>query len=88
VFNWALLAEGVVRGMLMKPLPPENFLATFEAIQDLANPEVALGPPKSEMPTQESPSNRGKVNDSAKRRINSRAARQQAASGGEQGTQG
>ena len=88
VFNWALLAEGVVRGILMKPLPPENFLATFEAIKDLAKAEVALAPPKSEMPTQEFPSNPGKANDSAKKRVNSRAACQQAVSGGEQGTQG
>jgi glycosyltransferase involved in cell wall biosynthesis len=68
VFNWVLLAEGVMRGFLMKPLPPENFRANFEVIEDFRDPEVVLGAPKSEIPTQESPSNRGKANDSAKRR--------------------
>lgn len=40
VFNWMLLAEGVIRGVLMKPLPPENFRARFEMIKDLENPGV------------------------------------------------
>jgi len=91
VFNWVLLAEGVVRGILMKPLPPENFRATLEVIKDLGNPEVVLAAPNSEMPPQDFPSNRGKANDSANRRVgagNSSAARQQAVSGAEQGTQG
>jgi len=91
VFNWVLLAEGVVRGILIKPLPPENFRATLEVIKDLGNPEVVLAAPNSEMPPQDFPSNRGKANDSANRRVgagNSSAARQQAVSGAEQGTQG
>ncbi len=73
VFNWVLLAEGVVRGILMKPLPPENFRAAFEAIKDLGNPEVVLAAPKSEIPPQEFPTNRGKAKDSAKRRVGRRA---------------
>jgi glycosyltransferase involved in cell wall biosynthesis len=69
VFNWVLLAEGVVRGILVNPLPPENFRATFEAIKDLGNSEVVLAAPKSKMPPQEFPSSRGKANDSVKRRV-------------------
>jgi hypothetical protein len=69
VFNWVLLAEGVMRGTLMKPLPPENFHANFELIKSLRNREVVLAAPQIEMPTQEFSSNRGKANDSAKRRV-------------------
>jgi glycosyltransferase involved in cell wall biosynthesis len=43
VSNWVLLAEGVMKGMLMKPLPPENFRANFEVIKDFKNPEVVPG---------------------------------------------
>jgi glycosyltransferase involved in cell wall biosynthesis len=56
VFNWVLLAEGVMRGFLMKPLPPENFRADFEVIKDFRNPEIVPRAPRSEMPTQVSPS--------------------------------
>jgi hypothetical protein len=66
VFNWVLLAEGVMRGILMKPLPPENLRARFEVIKDFRNPEGILA---SEMPTQDSPSSRGKANDSVKRQV-------------------
>jgi glycosyltransferase involved in cell wall biosynthesis len=66
VFNWVLLAEGVMRGILMKPLPPENLRAHFEVIKDFRNPEGILA---SEMPTQDSPSSRGKANDSVKRQV-------------------
>jgi hypothetical protein len=69
VFNWVLLAEGVTRGILMKPLPPENFHANFELIKDLRNPEAVLAASQIEMPAQEFPSSRGKANDSAKRRV-------------------
>jgi hypothetical protein len=69
VFNWVLLAEGVMRGTLMKPLPPDNFHANFELIKDLRNREVVLAAPQIEMPIEEFPSNRGKANDSAKRRV-------------------
>ena len=69
VFNWVLLAEGVMRGTLMKPLPPDNFHANFELIKDLRNREVVPSAPQIEMPIEEFPSNRGKANDSAKRRV-------------------
>jgi hypothetical protein len=68
VFNWMLLAEGVMRGALMKPLPPENFRARFEMIKDLENPGAVVAVLESEFP-----SNRGK--DSAKKRVRQQAVR-------------
>jgi glycosyltransferase involved in cell wall biosynthesis len=34
-FNWFVMAEGFLRGFLLKPLPPENFHPDFEVIRDL-----------------------------------------------------
>jgi len=69
VFNWVLLAEGVMKGILIKPLPQENFRANFEVVQDLRNLEVAPAAPQNEMRTQDFPGNCGMANDSAKRRV-------------------
>jgi glycosyltransferase involved in cell wall biosynthesis len=69
VFNWVLLAEGVMRGILIKPLPQENFRANFEVIKDLSNPEVVPAAPRNEMRMQAFPDNRGIANDSAQRRL-------------------
>jgi hypothetical protein len=69
-FNWMLLAEGVIRGVLMKPLPPENFRARFEVIKDLENPGVVPAVPKSEFC-----SNGGEAYDPAKKRVRQQAVR-------------
>jgi glycosyltransferase involved in cell wall biosynthesis len=69
VFNWVLLAEGVLRGFLIRPLPPENFRAHFELIKDLANSELVPTALNSEMPSRDFPTNRGKSNDPAERRV-------------------
>ena len=90
VFNWVLLAEGVMKGILIKPLPQENFRANFEVIQDFRNPEVVLAAAQNEMRTQDFRGNRGMANDSAKtsrQAWNSRATREEVVSGGTQRAQ-
>jgi hypothetical protein len=37
IFNWLLMAEGFVKGLLMSPLAPESFQANLEVIQEHAN---------------------------------------------------
>lgn len=37
IFNWLLMAEGFVRGLLMSPLAPESFQTNLEVIQEHAN---------------------------------------------------
>ena len=37
IFNWLLMAEGFVKGLLMTPLAPESFQANLEVIQEHAN---------------------------------------------------
>jgi hypothetical protein len=39
-FGRLLLAEGVLKGFLMKPFPPENFCVTFEAIDKSKSEEL------------------------------------------------
>jgi glycosyltransferase involved in cell wall biosynthesis len=67
VVNWVLLAEGVMRGILIRPLPQENFRANFEVIKDLRDPGAVVAAPQKQMRTQEFIGNRGIANDSAKR---------------------
>jgi hypothetical protein len=37
IFNWLLMAEGFVKGLLMSPLPPESFGTNLEVIQEHVN---------------------------------------------------
>lgn len=68
-FNWVLLAEGVLRGFLMKSLPPERFQANVEMIQDPRCAEPLNGALKRKKPEPESPSHRDGESDSAKMQL-------------------
>lgn len=53
IFNWLLMAEGFVKGLLMSPLAPESFQANLEVIQENANTieEVRAARPLSNVGT-------------------------------------
>lgn len=49
-FNWFVMAEGFLRGFLMRPLPPDNLHPDFEMIGDLKDPERDWPTPRGKTP--------------------------------------
>jgi hypothetical protein len=69
VFNSVLLAEGVLRGFLMRPLPPESFHANVEVVKDSRNPERAISARAT--PAQDRTSDGGEASHSSKIHVSS-----------------
>jgi len=41
-FNWLVMAEGFFKGIMMKPLPPENFHANLEVVKEYRDRQLVL----------------------------------------------
>jgi glycosyltransferase involved in cell wall biosynthesis len=68
MFVRLLMAEGLIRGFLMKPLPPVSFSANVEVIKEFRNEERVMTAPMRNTDMQERAFNDAQGKDSAKMR--------------------